>query len=346
MSTVEITDQTSTQPDPIRDTTALWGGIAFSFAFTFLIWIIRPILPQINFVPDFSGSWYFWQLPEPTFMGRLTAWGGYTLHQVAIWGCIYYAQKNKLKYTNKLHKVNIWALGINATFIILHLVQTAIWYDGTAQDTKVASSQGSVILLLVMVLIMENQRRGLFFGKKIKALQPAASAIRYYHGYIFMWAIVYTFWYHPMENTSGHLIGFFYMFLLMLQGSLFFTRVHLNKYWMVVQEVLVLFHGSLVAYMEGVKGNQPADIWAMFFFGFAAIFVVTQMYGLGLSRRMRWLIIAAYVGGVLFYYNGQWGRVNEIIRIPMIEYLVVFVVGFVIWLIIKINEGVSSLASR
>jgi hypothetical protein len=28
-----------------------------------------------------------------------------------------------------------------------------------------------------------------------------------------------------MENTWGHLVGFFYMFLLMLQGSLFFTRI-------------------------------------------------------------------------------------------------------------------------
>ena len=53
--------------------------------------------------------------------------------------------------------------------------------------------------------------------------------MRKYHGYVFAWATVYTFWYHPMENTAGHLIGFFYMFLLLLQGSLFLTRIHINK---------------------------------------------------------------------------------------------------------------------
>ena len=39
---------------------------------------------------------------------------------------------------------------------------------------------------------------------------------RKYHGYYFAWAIIYTFWYHPMEITGGHLLGFFYMFLLLL----------------------------------------------------------------------------------------------------------------------------------
>ncbi len=31
--------------------------------------------------------------------------------------------------------------------------------------------------------------------------------VRRNHGYIFAWATIYTFWYHPMENTNGHLIG-------------------------------------------------------------------------------------------------------------------------------------------
>ncbi len=43
-----------------------------------------------------------------------------------------------------------------------------------------------------------------------------------------------------MEPTNGHLIGFFYMFLLMLQGSLFFTRIHVNRWWTLIQEFLVL----------------------------------------------------------------------------------------------------------
>jgi len=68
------------------------------------------------------------------------------------------------------------------------------------------------------------------------------------------------------------------MFLLLLQGSLFLTRIHLNKWWMLVQEVSVAFHGTLFAIMQG------NNIWPMFAFGFSGIFIITQMHGLGLKR--------------------------------------------------------------
>ena len=83
---------------------------------------------------------------------------------------------------------------------------------------------------------MENPGRGLFFGRKIGFLRRLTEVARRPHGYYFAWAIVYTFWYHPMEATSGHLIRF----LLLLQGSSLFhlTRAHVN-------------HGTLVAIMQG-----------------------------------------------------------------------------------------------
>ena len=330
MATIQTARTSSPMPE-VTSSTAMWAGIAFSFGFTLLIWLIRPWLPQIDFLPDTGASWYYWQLPDPTVMTRATGWVFYMLHQVAIWGCIYYAQTNNIRYTKKLHNVNFWALGLNAFFIVLHLIHTAIWYDGLAQDTPVWSSQGSVILMLVMVLLMENQRRGLFFGKKVPGLKKPAGAVRHYHGYVFAWAIIYTFWFHPMENTFGHLVGFFYTFVLMVQGSLFFTRIHVNKWWMLAQETLVILHGATVAYTEALAGRQSEGLWAMFLFGFLAIFVVTQMYGLGLPRWVRLTIIALFVGGVTLYYNGQWGRLNEVIRIPVIEYLCVLVLALIIW---------------
>jgi hypothetical protein len=219
--------------------------------------------------------------------------------------------------------------------------QGAAKYDGLAQDVSIFSSQGSVILMLVMILLMENQRRDLFFGKKIGFLKETGRIARRYHGYIFAWAIVYTFWYHPMENTMGHLLGFVYTFLLLLQGSLFYTRIHVNKYWTVVQEVAVLFHGTIVAVYQG------NGIWPMFLFGFAALFVVTQMYGLGLSRGWRWAFIAAYVTGVVAVYSGRgWAMVNEIVRIPVIEYGLVFVLALIIWLIARTGALLPRLARR
>lgn len=335
--------QNDNKENKIEATTALYWGIAFSFAFTVLIWVIRPLLPQIDFAADTGVSHYYWKLPNPTALTRASAWIGYVLHQVVIWALIWQAQKQKRKklinYSKNLHRFNVLALGANAFFITLHLVQTAVFYDGTAQDVSIFSAQGSVILMLVLVLLMENQRRGLFFGYKVPFLKQSAALVRTYHGYIFSWAVIYTFWYHPMENTMGHLIGFFYTFFLLLQGSLFFTRAHVNKWWMVTQEVIVLFHGTLVAMAQGAGREVP--FWPMFFFGFAALFVVTQMYGLGLKRWMRWAIIGAFIVGVTVIYNGRWADTNEIIRIPVIEYGFVFILALLIQLGIWTKRVVS-----
>ncbi len=122
---------------------AMWGGIIFSALFTILIWLLDGRLDAIEttLLPDTGGSWYYWKLPDPTWATRLSAWGSYTIHQVLIWGLIYYAQKTKHKYTKGLHPVNIVAFGVNAFFIFWHLIQTHLWYDGLAQDVPVWSSQ-------------------------------------------------------------------------------------------------------------------------------------------------------------------------------------------------------------
>lgn len=327
-------------PAPRKDVLALWGGILFSLLFCGVIWLTGAWLQDVPHRPDQGPSWYYWILAEPTFWSRATSWGFYLLHQVAVWGAIYYAQTRVKRYTTGLHRINVIALGLNAFFILLHLVQSQIWYDGLAQDTSIFSSQGSVVVLLVWVLLMENSRRGLFFGKKLPISQNIIRAARTYHGYFFAWAAVYTFWYHPMENSSGHLIGFFYMFLLMLQGSLFFTRVHTNRWWTFALEVMVLVHGTLVAWMQ----RGATGFWPMFFFGFLAVFLITQLYGLRLPRWGRWLIWAISLGGLLAVYSWRgWGYLDEPLRIPVIEYLSVLVLALLIWLTLLLVRGVKSL---
>ncbi len=302
-------------------------GVLFSAAFTTLIWWAGKRLDAVALLPDEGASWYYWKLPEPTFWTRATAWGFYLAHQLSFWGLIYYAQTRVKTYAKGLHKVNILALAVNAFFILLHFVQTHLWYDGLAQDVSIWSSQVSVVILLVVVLIMENRRRGMFFGKPAPISKQVVQFVRKYHGYFFSWATVYTFWYHPMVSTSGHLIGFFYMFLLLLQGSLFLTRVHVNKWWTLAQEVIVLIHGTIVAVMQG---NQ---LWPMFAFGFGGVFVITQMHGLGLKRWARGVILGVYILGAFVVYSQRgWVQLNEIIRIPVIDYLLVFVLAGLIGL--------------
>ncbi len=319
------------------DILALWGGILFSLAFTGLIWWAGGRLDAIELLPDTGFAWYYWKLPNPTFWTRATAWGFYLAHQFTIWGLILYAQRSRLKYTTGLHRVNVLALGASAFFIAMHFIQTHVWYDGLAQDVSVASSQGSVIVLLVWVMLLENSRRGLIFGKKMPVSAEVTRFARKYHGYYFAWATIYTFWFHPMVSTSGHLLGFLYMFLLLLQGSLFFTRIHVNKWWTFANEGAVLIHAVLVAIGQG------AGIWPMFAFGFGGIFVITQMHGLGLRKWQRWALLLIYIGAALVVYSERgWANLNEIIRIPVIDYVAVAVLAALFWLGLWITRLIRS----
>lgn len=291
------------------------GSALFSAAATGLIWAAGRRLAGVPHLPDRGPSWYYWKLPKPSTAARLSAWGLYAGHQLAVWGLVAYGQRRVGRYARGLHPLNVVALGVNGGFILLHVAQTHVWYDGLAQDVSIWSALGSVALLLVVVLVMENRRRGLFFGRRAPIPGEVVRFLRRYHGYYFAWATVYTFWYHPAENTPGHLAGFFYMFLLLLQGSLFYTRVHVNRWWTLLLELLVLVHGTLLAIM------QRNGLWPMFAFGFGGVFVVTQMHGVGLSRAARALLGAGYAAGAALVYRRRgWRRLNEIARIPLIDY--------------------------
>jgi len=306
-------------------------GIAFSAAVTGLIGLLGPRLEAIALLPDAGPSWYFWKLPDPTLVSRLTVWSLYLAHQLTLWGLIWWAQVNRPSYGSGLHRVNLLALGANALFILLHVLQTHVTYDGLAQDVSIWSSQGAVIVMLVWILMIENPRRGLFFGAKLPMGSEFKRFVRRYHGYFFAWAIVYTFWYHPAISTEGHLWGFFYTMLLLVQSSLFFTRAHLNRVWTFFLEATVLVHGALVAVGQG------GGLWPMFAFGFGGLIVMTQMHGLGLSRAWRGAILAAYAATVVYVYSNRgWGMLNEIARIPVIEVLAALVLAGLFALIFAI----------
>lgn len=320
-----MTDEPALRRRERKDALVLWYGIGFCILATIVIWILGSRLNAIQFLPDEGYSWYYWKLPEKTAIGSWSAWGLYACHQVAHFGLIFYAQRNVKEYTTGLHPVNVWALVINSVFVLLHFVQTHLWFDGLAQDHPPQYPQYAVILLLVWVLLMENSRRGLVLGKRIPIGKQISSFALKYHGYVFSWAIIYTFWYHPMFSSVSHLTGFLYTLLIMLQGSLFFTRIHTNKYWTFVQEFSVLIHGSLVAYTQG------QSVWPMFLFGFAGLFILTQMHGLGLSRRMRWGFVGIYLASILWVYRERgMDRISEIVRIPLAELILVVLLALIL----------------
>jgi hypothetical protein len=120
-------------------------------------------------------------------------WAMYLANQISIWAIIYFAQKNQFGFKNvtsqRISKYTLYTLTITVTFVFLHLLQTQLWFDALAQDVPIITSQGSVIVLLSMVLIIENQRRGLFLDRK--AGKPFTASVAAFflssHKYIFAW---------------------------------------------------------------------------------------------------------------------------------------------------------------
>ena len=173
---------------------------------------------------DCYSKWYYWQLPEiDAGVGtRAFVWCCYVLHQLAHWALIWIAQadrKNIIErkeeiYSDKLRWYNWAMIGVTYLFHLLHLVQTHTTYDATAKDVAIQSSQASVIMMLVFVMCIEYKNRGMFCGwpnsesndwlaQRVKLSELPFHYVRKYHGYAFSWAVIYTFWYHPMENTYG-----------------------------------------------------------------------------------------------------------------------------------------------
>ena len=308
-----------------------WWGLACCGLIIGLIMLIGPYR-EFALTPREYAFDYPWKLPDPTAWTRFTAWSLYALHQVGIWFLIYKAQSMKLRYVNGLHRVNLQMIGLNVLFVALHIAQTKYTYDGLAQDVHEATAFASVALMLFVIILMENDRRGIFFGKRVPFPKGVGESARKYHGYYFSWAITYTFWYHPIEITGGHLMGLFYMMMLFLQGSLFFTRFHVNRWWTVFLEFFMVIHGTTVAWLAI---QQSGDQWSNFLFGGLAVFLITQMHGVPFKRWQKIAIGTIIVSGTAWYYGLHMEMINNLPRMIFSRYIAVFVLVGLIWLIMR-----------
>jgi hypothetical protein len=332
--------ETNTPAARVEDTVLpyrMWWGLAGCAAIMGLIIAMAPYSADVSLVPDKGNWWYYWQRSDADVWTRLSAWVPYCAHQLALWYLITRARHERARYVWGLHRFNVWALAVNGFFVVLHIFQTKLSYDGLAQDVHEATSMGSVTLMLFLILLMENRRRGLFFGHPAPFLDTAGEAVRRYHGYYFSWAITYTFWYHPVEITSGHLAGFAYMNLLFLQGSLFFTRYHTQRWWTMFLETLFVVHGAVVAWY--IMNRQEVGPFSMFLFGGMAVFLITQMHGLGLSTRLKWAIALPLISIMVLFYSQFPQQLIGVTRMPMILYTGTFLMAAIVWVLVIIGRG-------
>jgi hypothetical protein len=310
-----------------------WWGLAACAAFIGLVLAFGPYSDGFSIGPDRGAFWYYWQRSDANAWSRLSAWVPYCLHQFAVWYLIARARRERPRYVAGLHPLNVRALGVNAFFMLLHIVQTKFFYDGLAQDVHEATSFGSVALMLFMILVMENRRRGMFFGRPMPLMETAGEALRRYHGYYFSWAIIYTFWYHPVEITGGHVAGYAYMSLLLLQSSLFFTRFHVNRVWTAILEFLWCVHGAIIAGFIMNPGQM--QFWSSFLFGGMTVFLITQLHGMGLSRRAKLLVAAPIVASMAVFYAQYPALLSGLPKQPMVLYGGAIVVAAVVFVLAR-----------
>lgn len=325
-----------------------------------------------------TGTWYYWKLPPPdaTAGTRALVWLCYSLHQIFIWGLIYRAQliveydrgKDGKKYSTNLRWFNWSMLLVNALFHILHLVQTHWTYDATAQDVSISSSQASVIMMICFIILIEYKERGIMFmwpnptseGKlaNVLRLHPGPiNLVRKYHGIAFAWASIYTFWYHPMENTWGHTLGFFHTAIVLLQGSLAFTEVHLNRYWRLLNECWVLIHATVIAVQTGNPAiKSRSDLWPIFTFGFGFVFAFTQVFSFPIWKKLpSWTriippvlylaIVCALCGTIVAPTTpggSGFSRMYVMVFIPAEEYLQVLLSWLTLYVFIWIESKAKS----
>jgi hypothetical protein len=108
--------------------------------------------------------------------------------------------------------------------------------------------------------------------------------------------------------------------MLFVQSALIFNRAHLNRWWTFLLEVFVVLHGTVVAVLQG------NGLWPMFAFGFGAMIILTQMYGLGLNTWTKRGLAIGFIVLVVAYYtlSGDIARINEVVLIPILDYAVIF----------------------
>ena len=314
-----------------QDIILLLSGLTFSIAICGLTRLTSPLLADRPHPPDKGPLWYYWVLPTTTLQAKTTVWALYLTHQLFNWTILYYIQSNKMSYSTVLRPVQYCLSFGNAVFVLLHWAQTQLSYDGLAQDCHLLLPQVALGGLFAWCLLMESGRRGLAFGHIRPFSKGLLEFARKYHSYYFSFAILFNFWYHPMEGTVQHISGFLYQFLIMVQSVLVLTPIHRHATWTVLLEAGATLHATIVSTIAYPR------VWRMFCFGFSFKFFVTEVHGLGQGRGIRAFLTLCYVITYLLVYRQyEYTNMTEILRIPVIHYtstlLLSIILHWVMWI--------------
>lgn len=238
---------------------------------------------------------YPFRLAVSTIPSRWTPWICFVVHQGGQWWILFRAKQAKMRgevqWTEAADGWNPYSsamLKFNVVMILLHYLQTQLFYDGLAATFPEISTLFAGVSAILVAYIFEVRRRGLIFGwtpeTGKETLYAFTAVVKEYHGYLASFGIVITFWYHCMESTFAHWTGFIHIFLLLWQSSLIYQKQHRNRYWTLLLEMWILLHGSVVAYYQGILDGA---LYLMFWTSFTLLFLMGPLYGIPVVKE--WL---------------------------------------------------------
>ena len=82
--------------------------------------------------------------------------------------------------------------------------------------------------------------------------------------------------------------------------------------------------------------------WSQFLFGGLAVFLITQMHGLGLSRNAKLAVAVPLVGVMVAFYLNYPDALVNLPRVPAMMYIGTFMMFFVVLLLIGISRLVKT----
>jgi hypothetical protein len=99
------------------------------------------------------------------------------------------------------------------------------------------------------------------------------------------------------------------------------TPLHLDKRWILFLEAYVAIHAVIVAAWN-TSFFGVAEIWPMFFSGFAFMFIFTYMYAFRARRKIYALFLALYVAFLAWLYlPAPFGFGRNILNLARLEFL-------------------------
>ena len=305
------------------DKLALTVGIAASFLLALVIYMsVGSLLKPSSHHFKTSSELNLYLVKHPLALVLSL----YSFHQLAHWAMTYYAQ-TRLRCRNSLQPFHYWMVGMNLVFVLLYVAQCYLLPDWLFYRDVIDLNIVTWGLYL-LIFITKCNRRGLVFGYPIPYTQGVSEFCEKCLPYYFSFIILLNFWYKPF--TEGlFFVRIFLDLIFVTHSCLIQTRIHENKYWTLLLELMVISYFLLKVNADSTKVDYCLITWI-----YIAIFVISQMHEFPFITRMMKLLIIMFtlisLAGCVYFWNF---KINILCYVLGFLYFLCFIFYFTYFLI-------------